>query len=286
MSELSPVTSTSDLAIVPSATTASWFGRYRNRISDIAIGLMGGVVFITLWLAATAPFDVPAYILPPPGRVFRALMSGILVAPTDPLGFYRPLWDTLFATFSGFFIGAIIAILVGALMAEFRLLRQAAMPYVFALQSLPKVAVAPLIIAWFGFGIGAKITMAAMMAFFPVVVNVYAGIRSVEPELVDLMRTLNASRRDAYRYVMIPGSAQFLFAGLNLGLVYALLGTILIEFLSAVSGMGVVITKAESVTDTATVFAALVVLAATGILLNAGAKALQKRIVHWSGREQ
>jgi NitT/TauT family transport system permease protein len=85
---------------------------------------------------------------------------------------------------------------------------------------------------------------------------------------------------------MVPGSAQFLFAGLNLGLVYALLGTILIEFLSAVSGMGVVITKAESVTDTATVFAALVVLATTGILLNAATKALQRRIVHWSGREQ
>jgi NitT/TauT family transport system permease protein len=286
MSEPSAAATTADLPMPARVAPLSWVKRYRNRISDIAVGLAGGVVIIALWWLATTLLDVPAYILPPPGRVFSALMSGILVAPTNPLGFYRPLWDTLFATFSGFFIGAAIAVLIGAMMAEFRLLRRAAMPYIFALQSLPKVAVAPLIIAWLGFGIGAKITMAAMMAFFPVVVNVYAGIRSVEAELVDLMRTLNASRREAYRYVMVPGSAQFLFAGLNLGLVYALLGTILIEFLSAVSGMGVVITKAESVTDTATVFAALVVLATTGILLNAATKALQRRIVHWSGREQ
>ena len=268
----------------PPASTPGRGAAYFGHAQNAALAALGGVVIVAVWWAATTFLDVPSYILPKPGRVWWSLWYGIAVWPTDPLGFYLPLWYTLWPTFAGFLLGSIVAIVLGALMAEFRLLRQTTMPYIFALQALPKIAVAPLIINWFGFGVGAKITMAALLAFFPVVVNVYAGILSVEAELTDLMRSLNATRREAYRYVMIPGSARFLFAGLNLGIVYALLGTILVEFLSAVNGMGVVITKAESATDTATVYAALVVLALTGIGLNLLTKKIENRVIHWGGR--
>jgi NitT/TauT family transport system permease protein len=268
----------------PPATSHARALVYFGHAQNIALAALGGVAIVALWWAATTFLDVPAYILPKPARVWLSLWSGIAVSPTDPLGFYLPLWDTLWPTFAGFLIGSVFALAIGALMAEFKFLRQTTMPYIFALQALPKIAVAPLIINWLGFGVWSKITMAALLAFFPVVVNVYAGILSVESELTDLMRSLSATRREAYRYVMIPGSARFLFAGLNLAIVYALLGTILIEFLSAVSGMGVVITKAESATDTATVFAALVVLALTGIGLNLLTKKIEERVVHWGGR--
>lgn len=275
----------SQTAVVPAPPVRSNRGAaYLGHAQNLGLAALGGMIIVALWWAATEFLDVPSYILPKPGRVWWSLWSGIAVSPADPLGFYLPLWYTLWPTFTGFLVGSAVAIAIGAAMAEFRFLRQTTMPYIFALQALPKIAVAPLIINWFGFGVASKITMAALLAFFPVVVNVYAGILSVEGELTDLMRSLSATRREAYRYVMIPGSARFLFAGLNLGIVYALLGTILIEFLSAANGMGVVITKADSATDTATVYAALVVLALTGIGLNMITKRVEERVIHWGGR--
>lgn len=259
--------------------------KHLARLLNLALAALGGAAILAFWWIATSLFNVPSYILPPPDRVLQSLWSGIAVLPANPLGFYVPLWNTLWPTFAGFLIGSAFATLIGGLMAEFRVLRQMTMPYIFALQALPKIAVAPLIINWFGFGIGSKITMAALLSFFPVVVNVYAGIRSVETELTDLMRSLSATRWETYRHVMIPGSARFLFAGLNLAIVYALLGTILVEFLSAVNGIGVVITKAESATDTATIYAALIVLALTGIGLNLLTRTIEGRVIHWSGRK-
>jgi NitT/TauT family transport system permease protein len=160
------------------------------------------------------------------------------------------------------------------------------MPYAFALQSLPKIAIAPLIIVWCGFGNGSKIVMAALLTFFPMLVNSFAGIRSTESERLDLMKALSASRLQTYLRVKLPTAAPYIFAGLDMGVVYALLGTIVAEFLGAQEGIGVVITQAQAVTDIAGVFAALVILGVVGIALHLLIRFAEHRVVHWSDRHK
>jgi len=184
----------------------------------------------------------------------------------------------------GFAIGAGLGLAFGSLMAEFRPVETVVMPYAFALQSLPKVAIAPLIVIWCGFGDGSKVAMAALLAFFPMMVNSFAGIRAAEVERLELMKALSASRLETYYLVKLPSAAPYIFAGLDMGIVYALLGTIVAEFLGAQEGMGVAITKAQAVTDVAGVFAALVVLGVTGVLLHLVVRWIEKSIVHWADR--
>ena len=184
----------------------------------------------------------------------------------------------------GFAIGTGLGLLLGSLMAESRTIEKLVMPYAFALQSLPKVAIAPLVVIWFGFGDGSKVAIAALLAFFPVLINSFTGLRSVEPERLDLMRSLSATRFETYRIVKLPNAAPFIFAGLDMAVVYALLGAIVAEFLGAQQGMGVVITQAQSVSDVAGVFAALAILGVLGIVLHGAVRRLERRVVHWGQR--
>jgi NitT/TauT family transport system permease protein len=248
------------------------------------VPFIGLVVLGALWYVAVQFLKVPTYILPAPDAVARALWSGIAVSPASPLGYYLPLWGTLKNAALGFALGGCFGVLFGSLMAEFRFFEKLTMPYAFALQSLPKVAIAPLIVIWFGFGDGSKIAISALLAFFPMMINSFTGLRSVEPEKIDLMRSLSASRFETYRIVKLPHAAPYIFAGLDMAVVYAFLGTIVAEFLGAQQGMGVVITQAQAVTDVAGVFAALVILGAVGIALHAIVRRLEHRVVHWGHR--
>ena len=260
--------------------------RRRERIRNIGIGIAGLIALLVLWKLVVVALNVPPYILPAPERVFTALWSGIAVAPASPLGFYLPLWSTLSNALLGFLIGASLGLVFGSLMAEFRLVETALMPYAFALQSLPKVAIAPLIVIWCGFGDGSKVAMAALLAFFPMLVNTFAGMRSTDLERIDLMQALSASRFETYRLVKLPSAAPYIFAGLDMGIVYALLGTIVAEFLGAQEGMGVVITKAQAVTDVAGVFAVLLILGVSGIALHLIVRGTQRSVIHWTDRGQ
>jgi NitT/TauT family transport system permease protein len=249
--------------------------------TDSAIAWIGLVVLITAWIGAVEAFHIPSYILPRPEAVLRALWSGIAVSPTSQLGYYLPLWGTLSNAAVGCFIGVALGLVIGSLMAEFSAVEKLVMPYAFALQSLPKVAVAPLIVIWFGFGDGSKTAIAALLSFFPVLINSFTGLRAVEPERIDLMRSLSATRFETYRIVKLPNAAPFIFAGLDMAVVYALLGAIVAEFLGAQRGMGVVITQAQAVSDVAGVFAALVILGATGIILHSLVRWAERLVVHW-----
>jgi NitT/TauT family transport system permease protein len=277
-------TETNALDLIATSAAAAQSRRRNVRIRNIGIGVAGFLTLLLVWKAGVIIMKVPPYILPSPEQVFVALWSGIAVSPASPLGWYMPLWSTMSNALLGFVIGASLGLLFGSLMAEFRAVETALMPYAFALQSLPKVAIAPLIVIWCGFGDGSKVAMAALLAFFPMLVNCFAGIRAAEVERLELMKALSASRLETYYLVKLPSAAPYIFAGLDMGIVYALLGTIVAEFLGAQEGMGVAITKAQAVTDVAGVFAALVVLGVTGILLHLIVRWIDKSIVHWADR--
>jgi NitT/TauT family transport system permease protein len=260
--------------------------RRRERINYILLTVTGIIGLLLIWEASVDLFKMPPYIIPSPDRVLNALWSGLAVPLNSRVGFYVPLWNTLEHATLGFLIGASLGLIIGSLMAEYRSIEIILMPYAFALQSLPKIAIAPLVIVWCGFGNGSKVVMAAMLTFFPMLVNSFAGIRSTEPERIDLMKALSASRLQTYLRVKLPTAAPYIFAGLDMGVVYALLGTIVAEFLGAQEGIGVVITQAQAVTDVAGVFAALVILGGVGIALHMLIRITEKRVVHWSDRHK
>ena len=175
-------------------------GRKPSRIRlGSPIAWIGLAVLIGAWIAAVQVFNIPSYILPRPEAVVRALWSGLAVSPTSSLGYYLPLWGTLSNAAIGFAIGVALGLVIGSLMAEVPAIERLVMPYAFALQSLPKVAIAPLVVIWFGFGDGSKIAISALLSFFPVLINSFTGLRAVEPERLDLMRSLSATRFETYR---------------------------------------------------------------------------------------
>jgi NitT/TauT family transport system permease protein len=255
-----------------------------RQAGRLGLTLLGIAILLAAWEIAVLWLKVPPYILPSPARVCAALWSGLAVPVTSPSGFYLPLAATMTNAASGFVIGVLLGLAMGSLMAEFRAVERLVMPYAFALQTLPTVAIAPLIVIWCGFGDGSKITMAALLAFFPLMVNTFTGIRTTDPERLALMRALSATRIETYRFVKLPSAAPYIFAGLDMGMVYALLGTLVAEFLGAQSGIGVAIVQAQAVSDVASVFAALVLLGLIGIGLHLTIRAVEHRVIHWAGR--
>jgi len=260
--------------------------RRRKRLRNLAVAassLVGSlVVGFVLWEIAVIFFQMPSYVLPSPRAVLVALADGLAQSPTNRAGFWYHLEDTLEATFAGFVIGSALGLVLAAAMAEFRPIERLLFPYIAAIQSLPKVAIAPLYVVWFGYQIESKIAMAATLAMFPVLLNALQGFLSVDRDRLELMASLDASRWQAFWLVKLPASLPLIFAGLNLGIVYALLGALVAEFIGAQRGMGVMVMQLQSVNDTAGVFAVLVVLAVVGYLLIASMRFIQHRVVFWS----
>ena len=133
-------------------------------------------------------------------------------------------WVTLYEALMGFVIAAVSGIMLGAVIAQFRVVERTFYPYLVALQTLPKIAIAPLVIVWFGFGISSKVIIAATVAFFPVLVNVIVGLKTIDPAKLDLMRSLRASRWQTFRLVTFPNALPFVFAGLDIAIVFSVLG--------------------------------------------------------------
>ena len=261
--------------------------RRRKRLKNMAITaltlLASVVLVVAIWEFLVNFYHMPSYVLPAPKAVVAALIDGLGTDPTSRASFWYHLADTLTATLAGFAIGGILGLVLAASMAEFRVVEKMLFPYVAAIQSLPKVAIAPLYIIWFGYQIESKIAMSVTLALFPVLLNTLQGLVSVDRDRLELMSSLDASRLQIFWLVKLPTSLPLIFAGLNLGIVYALLGALVAEFIGAQRGMGVMVLQLQSVNDTAGVFAILIVLAVVGYLLISAVRMVQRRVVFWSG---
>jgi len=223
---------------------------------------------------AVRVFGVPAYLVPPPTEV-----AVELVERWDYFAANIPA--TLWETWAGFLIALVVGVALAVPIALTRFGDQAIMPILVATQSVPKTALAPIFVIWFGFGFTPKIVVAALLAFFPIVVNTVRGLRSVDPEIVQYLRTLGAHPWDILRRLRFPTSLPYLFAGMKVSISLAIVGAIVGEFIGADEGLGHVILRAINNFDTGTMFAALLVVSVIGVLSYGVIALIEKRVLSW-----
>ena len=237
----------------------------------------GTLVFVlVVWQVAVRLFDVPAYFIPAPTDVVLALVRARSLYAEHYL-------VTLWSTLAAFSIAFVLAVLMGALVSESRFLERTLYPLLVALQSMPRIALAPVIIVWFGFGPASKIVLGVLSAFFPIFLNTAHGMKMVDSDQVALMRTLHASRAQIFWTIKLPNALPFLLAGANIGIIFAILAVIVGEFLGANRGMGFLIVNQSNQMDTPGVFANVVLLSATGLVFHYGLGALRHRLLFWAG---
>lgn len=248
-----------------------------SRWVDAGLPWGSFALLLTGWEAAVRILAVPEIVLPAPTMIVRALWALISSGTLLP-----HLGVTLSEILLGFALGAAAAFVLGALMAQVRLAKRILLPYVVALQAVPKVAIAPLLDIWFGFGIESKVIMTAVISFFPIIVNAAVGLKAVEPERMELMIALNASAWQAFRFVRLPGALPFIFAGLDVGIVLAVIGAIVGEFVGASAGIGYLLLVYNADLKIDAVFALLIVLAAVGVSLHTAVLVVQSRVMFWT----
>ncbi len=235
------------------------------------------VVFVLAWEGIVRAWHIQEFLVPAPSAIGRALMAGL----TSRL-YVDHFGVTLYESLLGFLIAAAAGIACGTVIAQFRVVEQTLYPYLVALQTLPKIAIAPLLIVWLGFGITSKVVIAALVAFFPILVNVIVGLKTVDASKLDLMRSLDASRWQTFRYVTFPNALPFVFAGLDIAIVFSVLGAIVGEFVGSQRGLGNLILQFHTSLDIAGMFAVLLLLAALGVGLHLLIQAIQRRVIFWA----
>jgi NitT/TauT family transport system permease protein len=234
------------------------------------------VLIIGGWEWYVTAYKVSTLILPPPSHIVMALYSGLASGV-----YVKALLVTLQAIVLGFLLSAAVAFVLGTLISQVRLLEATIYPYVVALQTLPKIAIAPLILVWVGLGIESKIIIAALVSFFPMLVNTIVGLKAASADKLELMHALTASRTKTFYLVKLPEALPYIFAGLQIGIVLAVLGAIVGEFVGAKAGLGYLIIQMNYTMDVAGMFAVLVILGLMGVALNVVVTVLRRRIIFW-----
>lgn len=260
---------------------------FRDFISSApVVGLLSVATFLILWQLLVTWLQVPRIVLPAPLEIGRALVDGLAKPLTAQDGIWYHAGFTLSNAILGLSIGAVAGILIGTLMGKIRVVRNIMQPFVISLQSTPKVALAPLFIIWFGFGAESKVTIIALLTFFPLLVNSMAGLRSVDEDRVDLLRSLGASPLGIYRRVEFRSMLPYIFAGLELAVVYALIGAIVSEFVGSRRGLGVLILQYNYSLNIAGTFSVFIVLAVLGVTLSGLLRLLRNRVLFWMPRDE
>lgn len=242
-----------------------------NAIRALVLAAMLG-----LWEAVAYAGLVQEFVLSRPTRIF-AWLGHALVSEF----FWINVWVTVKETLLGLVIGAVLGVASGFALAHWRSAFHVLEPFIMALYSLPRVALAPLFLVWFGIGEGSKVALAASLVYFVLLLNTYTGVREIDPNLVNAARTMGAKDRFIARRILLPASMTFIFAGLRVSIGLALIGTIVGEMIAGQFGLGQLIARAANMFDTAQVFGIIIVLAVLAILLNEMMKLVERRVMRW-----
>lgn len=248
-------------------------GKWVSALLAPTLVVLGALV---LWEGSVRLGFANPVIIPPPTEVFVRLLE----LSTERF-FWQATAATMTETIVGFLIGSLVAWALGTWVGTVDLARKALYPLLVALQIMPRVALAPVFLTWFGFGITSKIVMAATICFFPVFINAVVGLETVDRDARTLMRSLGASRLQTYRMLSLPSSMPLLFAGLKTAITLALIGAIVAEFVGASHGMGVLIATFNFQLDVASAFAVIIALMLAGLILYSVVDLIDRRLVYW-----
>jgi NitT/TauT family transport system permease protein len=248
-----------------------WVNQYGNWLMPLS-----SLVALIIWYLVAHWSALPAFILPAPDMVLRrfgtALMDGTLV---------RHSAATLLEVALGLISGSFLATILGYLLAKSFTLERLLSPYLVASQAIPIVAIAPLMVIWFGPGLFSKVLIAALIVFFPILVNTVVGVRAVPQELRDLMRSLRATRRQTLHYLEIPAALPVFLGGLRIGATLSVIGAVVGEFVGADRGLGFLISVGRGQYDTALVFVAVIALVMMALGLYGCVVFLERKLLVW-----
>jgi NitT/TauT family transport system permease protein len=237
--------------------------------------LIGVAIILVLWQAYTRMFGISRIVLPSPSDIILASIEryDLLI---------RETWPTFLESVYGFGLAVVIGIPLAVCVANSRTLNLTLYPILVATQSVPKVAIAPIILVWFGLGIESKLAIAFLVAFFPIVVDTATGLQSTPSGLLELARSLRASPVQVFAKVQFPAALPFIFSGAKVAVTLAVIGAVIGEFVGSVGGLGNLLLTANSQLDSALAWAALVWLSILGIVLFAAVALAQRLLMPWA----
>ncbi len=234
------------------------------------------VVLLGIWEGVVQVGWIHPFFISQPSRIFKDLGQLIFT------GYIFPhLAITLFETLAGLFLGLVLGMVIGLLSAISRRVGDAIEPILVAFNSMPRIAIAPLFLIWFGFGVESKIALGALVVFFIIFFNVFSGVRSVEPALVNSIRTMGGTNRDVTRLVILPTTYAWVFAAMKTSISMALVSAVVGEFVGSMAGVGWIMTQASGVNNTTRLFSTMLILAIVGALLFDVVRRLEDRMLGW-----
>jgi len=254
--------------------------RRRRSLPSLAgysLPIASFVIGIILWELYVRAFKVPAFLFPPPSAIAQVFFTGRI----DWLG---QTLVTLNEAITGLVIGIGVGFLLALVITLSATLNKILMPYIVALQVLPKVAIAPILYILLGFSNTSRVLLIVILTFFPIVINTSTGLTDVDRNLVHLLKSLGASDATIFRKVRLPNSLPYFFDGLKIGVSGALVGAIVAEFVSSSSGLGFLILNSQYTFNTVAAFGAFTILTVLGLVLYAGVILLGRRLMPWYGR--
>ncbi len=251
-------------------------GRYLAPAAVIVL-LLGAWELAARWELISGALDIEDFLVPAPTEVAESLWRDRSLLAEDA-------WVTLREVVLGFVCALALGLGFAILLHLSETLRRALYPLLVASQTIPPVAIAPILVVWFGFGIGPKLLLVALICFFPITVNTLDGLRSVDPRLITMMRTLGASRAQILGRVELPSALPFLFSGAKIAIAVAVIAAVFAEWAGAESGLGHQILIASGQLLTARMFAAIVLLSLIAIALFALVSVIERRVVTWDNR--
>jgi len=253
-------------------------GLRARRAARLARDYAPAAVFLVLlvlaWEGAVAALGVAPYLLPAPSRIWQAFIETRELLPAH-------LRTTVSEALLGLALAALAGVALAALIASSTFARRAVYPIVVVSQNVPLIVLAPLLVIWFGFGMAPKVLVVALAGFFPIAVNTVDGLRSADREMVDLVRSMGASRGQVLRTVLIPSAIPSFFAGLKISAAYAVIGAVIGEWVGASSGLGLFITRSQTAFRVDRVFVAIALIAALSIALFTAVHLAERLAMPW-----
>lgn len=234
---------------------------------------------ILIWAAATGFDLVPSFMLPSPAAVAKSFVSDFSLL-------LQHARVTLTEAFLGLLLGVVLAFLLATLMDRFEILYKAIYPLLVITQTVPTIAVAPLLVLWQGFGMAPKITLVVLTTFFPIAVSLLDGYRCADPDAINLLRSMGAGRVKIFRYIKFPSALGSFFAGLKVSASYAVVGAVVAEWLGGFEGLGVYMTRVRKAYAFDKMFAVIIFTTFISLLLMWGVSVLRKLVMPWERKEK